>query len=152
RSMVDEFNLMRATRDISAPKSRSAGELNRPSQGCREVWRSGSASTTRHVASLESRAGETDAAAGAHRGLGSVAGSSLRWPLAARAQQPALPVVGFIVGSPDAFARYAAAFRAGLREMGYVDRHNVSIEYHWLEGQYDRWRASVAELACRRVA
>jgi len=85
-------------------------------------------------------------------GLGSVAASSLLWPLAARAQQPALPVVGFIVGSPDAFARYAAAFRAGLGEIGYVDGQNVSIEYHWLEGQYDRWRASVAELVRRRVA
>src|SRR5215510_13506620 len=85
-------------------------------------------------------------------GLGSVAASSLLWPLAARAQQPALPVVGFIVGSPDAFARYAAAFRAGLGEIGYVDGQNVSIEYHWLEGQYDRGRASVAEWARRRVA
>jgi putative ABC transport system substrate-binding protein len=85
-------------------------------------------------------------------GLGSAAASSLLWPLAARAQQPALPVVGFIVGSPDAFARYAAAFRAGLREIGYVDGQNVSIEYHWLEGQYDRGRASVAEWVRRRVA
>jgi len=85
-------------------------------------------------------------------GLGSAAASSLLWPLAARAQQPALPVVGFIVGSPDAFARYAAAFRAGLREIGYVDGQNVSIEYHWLEGQYDRGRASIAEWVRRRVA
>jgi putative ABC transport system substrate-binding protein len=85
-------------------------------------------------------------------GLASVAASSLLSPPAARAQQPARPVVGFIVGSPDAFARYAAAFRLGLGEIGYVDRQNVSIEYHWLEGQHDRWRASVAELARRRVA
>ena len=85
-------------------------------------------------------------------GLGSAAASSLLWPLAARAQQPALPVVGFIVGSPDAFARYAAAFRAGLGEIGYVDGQNVSIEYHWLEGQYDRGRGSVAEWVRRRVA
>jgi putative tryptophan/tyrosine transport system substrate-binding protein len=70
----------------------------------------------------------------------------------ARAQQPALPVVGFIVGSPDAFARYAAAFRTGLREIGYVDGQNVSIEYHWLEGQYDRITESVAEWVRRRVA
>ena len=78
--------------------------------------------------------------------------SSLLWPLAARAQQLALPVVGFIVGAPDAFARYAAAFRTGLSQIGYVDGQNVSIEYHWLEGQYDRYRASVAELVRRRVA
>jgi hypothetical protein len=50
-------------------------------------------------------------------GLGSAAASSLLWPLAARAQQPALPVVGFIVGAPDAFARYAAAFRTGLSQL-----------------------------------
>jgi putative tryptophan/tyrosine transport system substrate-binding protein len=79
-------------------------------------------------------------------------GSTISWPMVSRAQQPATPVVGFIVGSPEAFARYAAAFRAGLREVGYVDGRNVSIEYHWLEGQYDRWRASVAELVRRRVA
>jgi len=85
-------------------------------------------------------------------GLGSAAASSLLRPLAARAQQPAPPVVGFIVGAPDAFARYAAAFRTGLSQIGYVDGQNVSIEYHWLEGQYDRYRASVAELVRRRVA
>jgi putative ABC transport system substrate-binding protein len=85
-------------------------------------------------------------------GLGGAAASSLLWPLAARAQQPALPVVGFIVGAPDAFARYAAAFRTGLSQIGYVDGQNVSIEYHWLEGQYDRYRASLAELVRRRVA
>jgi putative tryptophan/tyrosine transport system substrate-binding protein len=85
-------------------------------------------------------------------GIGSAAASSPLWPLAARAQQPALPVVGFIVGSPDAFARYAAAFRTGLGRIGYVDGQNVSIEYHWLEGQYDRFPASVAEWVRRRVA
>jgi putative ABC transport system substrate-binding protein len=79
-------------------------------------------------------------------------GSAAAWPVVARAQQPAPPVVGFIVGAPDAFARYAAAFRTGLSQIGYVDGQNVSIEYHWLEGQYDRYRASVAELVRRRVA
>jgi putative ABC transport system substrate-binding protein len=79
-------------------------------------------------------------------------GGAAAWPLMARAQQPAQPVVGFIVGSPDAFARYAAAFRTGLGRIGYVDGQNVSIEYHWLEGQYDRFRASVAEWVRRRVA
>lgn len=59
--------------------------------------------------------------------------SAAAWPQAARAQQPALPVVEFIVGSPDAFARYAAAFRTGLARIGYVDGQNVLIEYHWLE-------------------
>ena len=63
------------------------------------------------------------------------------WPLAARAQQPAMPVVGFISGgSADASARFAAAFRNGLNETGYVEGQNVTVEYHWLEGQYDRCR------------
>jgi putative tryptophan/tyrosine transport system substrate-binding protein len=59
------------------------------------------------------------------------------WPLAARAQQPALPVVGFLrSGSADSNARYVAAFRKGLNETGYVEGQNVTVEYHWLEGQY----------------
>ena len=75
------------------------------------------------------------------------------WPLAARAQQPALPVVGFIRdGSADASARLAAAFRKGLNETGYVEGQNVTVEYHWLEGQYDRLPALVAELVRRQVA
>jgi len=82
-------------------------------------------------------------------GLGSTVAAL---PVVAWAQQPAVPVVGFIVGSPDAFARYAAAFRTGLGRIGYVDGQNVSIEYHWLEGQYDRFPASVAEWVRRRVA
>jgi len=67
-----------------------------------------------------------------------IAGSSVAWPLAARAQQPTLPLVGFINGfSADASARYVAAFRKGLNETGYVEGQNVTVEYHWLEGQYD---------------
>jgi putative ABC transport system substrate-binding protein len=70
-------------------------------------------------------------------------GAVVTWPFAARAQQPALPVVGFIRdGSADASARLAAAFRKGLNDAGFVEGQNVTIEYHWLEGQYDR--------ACRR--
>src|SRR6516225_2031561 len=61
------------------------------------------------------------------------------WPLAARAQQPAMPVVGFIRdGSADGSARFVAAFRKGLNETGYIEGQNVTVEYHWLEGQYDR--------------
>jgi len=75
------------------------------------------------------------------------------WPLTARAQQPALPVVGFFQGgSADANARNLAAFRKGLNETGYVEGQNVTIEYHWLEGQYDRVPALVADLVRRRVA
>ena len=80
-------------------------------------------------------------------------GGAAVWPLAARAQQPALPVVGFIRdGSADASARLAAAFRKGLNETGYVEGQNVTVEYHWLEGQYDRLPALVAELVRRQVA
>jgi putative ABC transport system substrate-binding protein len=75
------------------------------------------------------------------------------WPLAAQAQQPALPVIGFInLSSADASAGKAAAFRRGLGELGYVDNQNVAIEYHWLEGQSNRLPALVADLVRRRVA
>jgi putative ABC transport system substrate-binding protein len=79
-------------------------------------------------------------------------GAAVAWPLAARAQQPALPVVAFInAGSADGSAVYTAAFRKGLNETGYVDGQNVTIEYHWLEGQYDPVPV-VADLVRRRVA
>jgi ABC-type uncharacterized transport system substrate-binding protein len=75
------------------------------------------------------------------------------WPLAARAQQPALPVVGFIRdGSADADARNVAAFRKGLNETGYVEGQNVTVEYHWLEGQYDRLPTLIGDLVRRQVA
>jgi putative ABC transport system substrate-binding protein len=82
-----------------------------------------------------------------------ITASAAAWPLAARAQQPALPVVAFVRdGSPEANARYVAAFRKGLNESGYVEGQNVTIEYHWLEGQYDRLPTLLADLVRRQVA
>jgi ABC-type uncharacterized transport system substrate-binding protein len=80
-------------------------------------------------------------------------GSAAAWPLAAGAQQPAVPVVGFVTGgSADAFADRARAFRKGLSETGYIEGQNLTVEYHWLEGQYDRLPALMADLVRRRVA
>jgi putative ABC transport system substrate-binding protein len=80
-------------------------------------------------------------------------GGTAAWPLVARAQQPALPLVAFIRdGSAEPNARFAAAFRKGLNETGYVEGQNVTIEYHWLEGQYDRLPATLADLVRRQVA
>ena len=80
-------------------------------------------------------------------------GGAAAWPLAARAQQSAMPIVGFIRdGSADSNARYMAAFRKGLNETGAIEGQNVTVEYHWLEGQYDRLPALMADLVRRQVA
>jgi putative ABC transport system substrate-binding protein len=82
-----------------------------------------------------------------------IAGSATSWPLAALAQQPALPVVGFLgTTTPDDFADRIAAFREGLKEVGYVEGRNVVVEYRWPEGNYDRLAMLAADLVHRRVA
>ena len=74
------------------------------------------------------------------------------WPLAARAQQPAMPVIGFLhVGGPQAHTRDVVALRQGLNEKGYVEGRNIAIDYRWAEGQYDRVPASAAALVRRQV-
>jgi putative tryptophan/tyrosine transport system substrate-binding protein len=80
-------------------------------------------------------------------------GGAVAWPCAARAQQAAMPIVG-LVGprSPEESTRLVAAFRKALNETGYIEAQNVMVEYHWLEGKYDRLPALMADLVRRRVA
>src|SRR5262249_4842773 len=82
-----------------------------------------------------------------------IGGAAVAWPLAARAQQPAMPVVGILgSGSTSAFTHLLGAFRQGLKETGYVEGQNVAIEMHWAEGRFERLSELAADLVRRRVA
>jgi putative ABC transport system substrate-binding protein len=80
-------------------------------------------------------------------------GGAVTWPIGVRAQQPALPVVAFVnLRSAEASVRLANAFRRGLNEAGWVDGQNVTVEYNWLDGRFDRVSSVIADIVRRRVA
>ena len=79
-------------------------------------------------------------------------GATAAWPLSVRAQQPAMPIVGLVSPrSPEDSSRLGAAFRKALNEAGYIEGQNVMVEYHWLEGQFNRLPALMADLVRRRA-
>src|SRR5262245_33135132 len=82
-----------------------------------------------------------------------VSGAAISWPIAVRAQQPTIPVIGFVnVASAKGYALQLSAFLKGLSETGYVDGRNVAIEYRWADGRSDRLPAMAADLVHRQVA